>query len=88
MDPEKREAGVYGENVPTTEAGDKEGIREQTAGKGAGKGNEAAFDAVRDQAASDAETHGGMGRTETPRDGETQGEWQKEPADDPDQPKD
>lgn len=62
MDPTEQK-GVYGENLPVEKTKD---------------GNTEAFDKTRQRAAMEKETHGGMGREETPRDGETQGEWHQE----------
>jgi hypothetical protein len=76
MRQEEKENGAYGENVPTEQAKPEHGIREKTAEQDPDKrGNEQEFDAVRKQAADEADTSGGMGRTETPRDGASQGEW-------------
>lgn len=74
---EKQDGGLYGSNITTGNPKDVEGIREQTT-KHPEKGNEEAFDAIRRDAADDADNHGGMGREETPRDGKSQGEWHQE----------
>lgn len=55
--------GVYGENLPV----------EKTQ-----EGNSEAFEKIRQDAAHEKETEGGMGRKETPRDGDSQGEWHQE----------
>ncbi len=68
--------GSYPNNVGRDDARHEHGIREKTAESDPNKaGNEKAFDQAREDAASEGDTHGGMGRTETPRDGETEGAW-------------
>lgn len=77
MEPTEKQGSVYGGNLPTEETKDVDGIRERTT-KHPEQGNAEAFDAIRQDAANEKETHGGMGRKETPRDGESQGEWHQE----------
>jgi len=70
----------YGENRPPEEqAPSGPGIRERTAKRDPAKqGNEDAFDQVRKEAAQESELTGGMGRTETPRGKDSEGEWHRE----------
>jgi hypothetical protein len=77
MHSEEKQPGVYGSNLPVEDTKEREGIRERTT-QHAEQGNDEAFNAVRQEAANENETHGGMGRQETPRDGESQGEWHQE----------
>ena len=77
MHSEEKPASPYGSNLPAEDTKETEGIRERTT-QHAEQGNEDAFNAVRQDAVEEKETHGGMGRVETPRDGESQGEWHQE----------
>ena len=78
MDPDKKEESPYGQNVGTKDASKESGIREEKAKTDPDKGGNAeAFEETRKKAADESETHGGMGRVETPRDGSSQGEWHR-----------
>lgn len=77
MHSEEKPASPYGSNLPVEDTKETEGIRERTT-QHAEEGNDEAFNAIRQDASNEKETHGGMGRHETPRDGESQGEWHQE----------
>jgi hypothetical protein len=77
MKEDEKQEGVYGENHPASEdqGGSGRNIREEIAKKDPNKeGVASEMDEARER--SDGQT-GGMGRVETPKDGTSQGGWQR-----------
>jgi hypothetical protein len=72
---EKKPGNVYGENHPSTEDRRVPGIREEVAKDQ--EGTDETLEKTRQEDIATGQNSGGMGRSHTPRDGETQGTWDR-----------
>jgi hypothetical protein len=74
MSDDQRNENVYGENHPASEDRREPGIRDRVAKE---QSTAKTLDQTRDEDVESGENSGGMGRENTPRDGKTQGTWER-----------